>query len=86
MPAGATATTLQTGIGTNHTNKDNSITIAGDSNYNWYPYNVSKYIDKVHTIRKQYFEWETKDAPQATSKLGKHHTWTTPTTNHLHSQ
>nr|UGV44146.1 MAG: ORF1 [Torque teno virus] len=82
IPAGASIQTLATGIGTNNTNKQNSITIAGDSNYNWYPYNVQNFKQQVHTIRAQYFSWETDKAPQATSTLGKHHTWTKPTNDY----
>lgn len=81
VPSGPATDSLQTGTGTT-SNKEKSITIAGDSNYNWYPYNVAHFKDQVNNIRKQYFTWETDKAPQAASTLGKPHTWTKPTTDH----
>lgn len=70
---------------TGNDNLTNAITAAeirnwGDTNYDWYPYKIPEKL-KLDSLRKQYFEWETSKAPQATSRNGMHHTWTTPTTD-----
>ncbi|UJO01834.1 ORF1 [Anelloviridae sp.] len=79
-PTTAESTTVTSLTTTGSSNMN--IKIAGDSNYNWYPYNLKNKNQDLHKIRKQYFKWETDEGPQATSDYGKHHTWTTPTNDY----
>uniref|UniRef100_A0AAU7SS91 Capsid protein n=1 Tax=Alphatorquevirus homin19 TaxID=3048420 RepID=A0AAU7SS91_9VIRU len=59
------------------------IKIAGDTNYNWYPYNITKYSYTLDDIRQQYFKWETSLAPQQTTpNLGKPNEHPTPTNDY----
>ncbi len=59
------------------------IKIAGDTNYNWYPYNMTNQSHTLGEIRQQYFKWETSLAPQGTtSNLGKPNEHPTPTNDY----